>query len=142
MTAASTGSAIARKAQRLRRLTGGMLAGGGAHPHRDEGPAGQRATPGGRNTPGVARRSRMPGPRRGRDPATARKGLGQEVVRVRQLEGPIGEAALQVAELVTEVGDDVVAERLDVLPGRRLVVDRRAGLVVGELGGAGGLQVV
>ena len=51
---------------------------------------------------------------------------GQEVVRVRHLEGAVGEPALEIAELVAEVGDDVVAERLDVGAGRRLVVDCRA----------------
>ena len=58
--------------------------------------------------------------------------LRQEVVRVRELEGAVGEPALQVAELVAEVGDDVVAERLDVRAGRRLVVDRRARAVAGR----------
>ena len=74
-------------------------------------------------------------------PGQPRRVLGQEVVRVRQLERLVGEAALEVAELVAEVGDDVVAERLDVRPGRRLVVDRSCTSRSGSLAQAA-LQVV
>jgi hypothetical protein len=51
---------------------------------------------------------------------------GQEVHRVRDLERLVREAAVEVAELVAEVGDDVIAERLDVLARERLVLRRRA----------------
>ena len=51
----------------------------------------------------------------------------QEVVRVRQLEDLVREAAGQVAELVAEVDLDVVAQRFDVGSRGRLVVDRRTG---------------
>src|SRR5689334_12783440 len=63
MTAASTGSAIARNAQRLRRLTGGMLAGSGARPHRDEGPARQRGTEPRGSAGGGLRETHGPGAR-------------------------------------------------------------------------------
>ena len=51
---------------------------------------------------------------------------GQVVRRVRQLHRVVGVAADEVAELVTEVGDDVIRRplRLDVPAGLRLVLDR------------------
>jgi hypothetical protein len=51
----------------------------------------------------------------GRFPPPPTPALGQEVARVRELEGAILEPTAHVAELVAEVRDDVVAERLDVL---------------------------
>src|SRR4029079_8649996 len=81
------------------------------------------------------------GPRPGARQA-AELPLGQEVVRVRQLEGAVRVAALEVGELIAEVADDVVPERLDVRPGRRFVVHGGARLAGGDLIGAGRLQVV
>ena len=52
--------------------------------------------------------------------------LRQVVVRVRHLERLVGEPAEEIAELVTEVRDDVVALRLDVRARAGLVRDRRA----------------
>src|SRR3954452_21065082 len=53
--------------------------------------------------------------------------LREVVVRVRHLERLVGEVAQEIAELVAEVGDDLVAVRLDVRAGSRLVLDGRAG---------------
>src|SRR3954468_5402222 len=60
------------------------------------------------------------------NPATPR--LREVVVRVRHLERLVGEVAQEIAELVAEVGDDLVAVRLDVRAGSRLVLDGPAGL--------------
>ena len=65
--------------------------------------------------------------RRRAGPSVLRVRSGQVVGRVRQLDRRSRVAADQVAELVAEVGDDVVAAgALDVRPGLRLVLDRRA----------------
>src|SRR5690348_15962356 len=58
--------------------------------------------------------------------ATFRSLSGDEVHRVRHLDGPAAEAALQVAELVTHVGQDAEAQAGDVLAGQGLVLDRGA----------------
>src|SRR5690349_17605322 len=65
--------------------------------------------------------------------------LRQEVVRVGHLEGTVAEATVQIAELVAEAGHDVVAQRLDVLARRRLVVVGSAHTV--RVAGACRLQV-
>src|SRR4051812_41643247 len=71
-------------------------------------------------------RDGAPGPG-SRGTVPSRSISGQEVHRVRDLEGPVRESAGEVAELVTEVGDDVRTEvLLDVLPRERLVLDGRA----------------
>src|SRR6185312_6183970 len=59
--------------------------------------------------------------------------LRDEVHRVGQLDGPLLVVTLQVGELVADVGDDPVAERLDVLAGQRLVLDGRAGRLAGQI---------
>src|SRR3954469_13379554 len=59
------------------------------------------------------------------NPATPR--LREVVVRVRHLERLVGEVAQQIAELIAEVGDDLVALRLDVCAGSLLVLNGRAG---------------
>src|SRR5690348_6698471 len=70
-------------------------------------------------------RPKLPGRGRGGRgfPATPSRGSRQVVHRVRQLHATVGVAAVQVAVLVTDVQHDVVAERLDVLAGARLVLD-------------------
>ena len=61
--------------------------------------------------------------------------LREVVVRVRHLERLVREAAQEIAELVAEVGDDVVALRLDVGARAGLVLDRRAGRAGGVMDG-------
>src|SRR3954469_15158621 len=53
------------------------------------------------------------------NPATPR--LREVVVRVRHLERLVGEVAQQIAELIAEVGDDLVALPLDVCAGPHFV---------------------
>src|SRR5438046_6029204 len=53
--------------------------------------------------------------------------LREVVVRVRHLERLVREAALEIAELVAQVGDDVVALRLDVGARPGLVLESRTG---------------
>src|SRR3954452_15096290 len=72
-----------------------------------------------------------PGPL-GKPPPGCRS--GQVVHRVGHLDLTVGEAALEVAVLVADVHDDVVAQGLDVLSGQRLVLDRRAGGLARQVG--------
>src|SRR3954453_7872486 len=94
---------------------------------------------------GMGMRSTLDAPGRAGAPGPSGPGApsasssGQEVHRVRDLVRRVGEAAVEVTELVTEVGHDVVALRLDVLARERLVLGRGARLAV--VGGAARLQV-
>jgi len=78
--------------------------------------------------PNVSERLKLAAPPRARGSGDVEADLllREVVVRVRHLERLVREAAQEIAELVAEVGDDVVAERLDVRAGRALVVDGRA----------------